>query len=120
MEEDFIQKMIQLRVMTAPLVMFAQVKQFLEVQSIQLKEVTNVQSVPTVPKAALGLCNVLWVLTQNNQELKVFKNVCLAKKIGTTTFQVRLVAKNVVPLHSAMSVQILVFVWELTETLSRV
>ena len=48
-EEDFIHKMIQLSVMTVPLVMFAREEQVLELQLMQLREVTNVQSVSTVP-----------------------------------------------------------------------
>lgn len=78
-EEDFIHKMIQLSVMTVPLVMFARVRQVQELQWTQLKEVTNVQSASTVPRAALGLNNALLVLTQNTQELQVFKSVCPVK-----------------------------------------
>jgi hypothetical protein len=84
---------------------------------MQLKEVTNVQSATTVRRAALVLSHVLWELTQNTQELKVSKNVYLAKKIGITTFLGRRVAISVVPLHIAMLVQILVFVLEQTEIL---
>lgn len=65
--------------MTVPLVMFAQVIQVQELQRTQLKEVTYVQSVSTVLEVPLGLNNVLLVLIQNTQELKVFKNVYLAK-----------------------------------------
>jgi hypothetical protein len=59
--------------------MFAQVIQVQELQRTQLKEVTYVQSVSTVLEVPLGLNNVLLVLIQNTQELKVFKNVYLAK-----------------------------------------
>jgi len=51
--------MIQPSAMTVPLVMSVQVEQVLELQRIQLKEVTNAQSVSTVPRAAIGLNNVL-------------------------------------------------------------
>jgi len=51
--------MIQPSAMTVPLVMSAQVEQVLELQRIQLKEDTNAQSVSIVPRAAIGLNNVL-------------------------------------------------------------